>query len=142
MTTVETAERKGHLRATIFYVLALALAAALWVSFDAPETGPRQAIWVALATASAMNLAPLLRWLKPHSPVATLLEDETSREHRRTATAAGFWSALGAMALLLAVTDDHDAVLSGYDAARLIATVAIVAGLVVFATLERRAARD
>lgn len=141
MTVVETAERKGQLRAMIFYLLAAGLVIALWFSFDAPETGPRQAVWVALATASAMNLAPILRWLKPYNPVAALLEDETSREHRRTATTVGFWSAIGAMALLLAVTDDHDAVLSGYDAARLIATVAIAAALVVFATLERRAAR-
>jgi len=141
MTVVETAERKGHLRAMLFYLLAIALVAALVFSFAAPETGPKQAVWVALATASAMNLAPILRWLKPYNPVAALLEDETSREHRRVATTAGFWAAIGAMTLLLAVTDDHDAVLSGYDAARLIATAAIAAGLVVFATLERRAAR-
>ena len=141
MSVVELAERKAQVRAMIFYALAAGLVAALAASFGAQETGPLQSIWIALATASAMNLAPILRWLKPWSPLALLLEDESARDHRRTATTAGFWTAIGIMALLLGFTDDHRLALSGYDGARLVATAALAVGLAAFATLEMRAAR-
>ncbi|MGN6373965.1 MAG: hypothetical protein ACTHMG_00250 [Sphingomonas sp.] len=140
MTIVETVERKGALRATIFYVLAGLLLVALMVSFGARETGPLQAVWVALATAATMHHAPLLQWLKPRNPVARLLEDESVREHRRMATTTGFWAAVGASVLLLALTENA-VVLSAYDAVRVVLTAALVAGLTSFATLEQRAAR-
>lgn len=141
MSIVETVERKGQLRAIIFYGLALGLLAALLFSFGAPSTGPRESIWVALATASAINLSPMLRWLKPNNPIARLLEDETAHEHRRRSMTTGFWAATLAVFVLVLVTDDNLVLVSAYDAARLIGTAAIVAALVSFATLELRAAR-
>jgi len=141
MSTVEIAERKSRLRAIILLILAIALVSVLPMGFGHPATGWREGLWSAIAAASAVNLSPLARYLKPHAPVARLLEDETAREHRRTAIVAAFWMTIAAVFVLGGMTDEGQTGISAYDAVRLIATVAIATGLVAFATLELRAAR-
>lgn len=139
MNVVELAERKGRLRAFIFFLLAGILVGGLLVGFGQPAER-RNAFWIAIVTASAMNLTPMLRWLRPHSKVARLLDDETTREHRRTSTMAGFWAAVIAAMALVGMTGGPTSV-TGYDVARVVATAAIVAALLCFATLELRASR-
>lgn len=141
MNVVEKGERKGQLRAVIFYLLAIALLATLLLGFGAPSTGPREGVWVALATASAMNLSPILRWLKPNNPIARLLEDETARDHRRTSLTAGFWAIMLAVLAMAGIADDNSVAISAYDSVRVLGTAALVAALVSFATLELCAAR-
>ena len=72
--------------------------------------------------------------------IAKLLDDETTREHRRLSGTAGFWAAMLSSLILSFLTAGGGA-LSAFDVARVIATAAMTAALVSFAVLELRAAR-
>jgi len=72
--------------------------------------------------------------------VRALLNDETTREHRRTGFVNGFWAAC-LTAIGVYVVDMFEP-LSGRDAVHIILTVAIAVALLTFARLERRAHRD
>jgi small-conductance mechanosensitive channel len=65
------------------------------------------------------------------------MNDESTREHRRTALVTGFWFTLAA-AVALAIASPYLPI-SASETAQLIVTVALTVALVVFATLERRA---
>lgn len=147
MTTIDVAERKSRWRATAFYFFAAMILATLWFSMG-PASGAIdgdgrdffRGLWFGITAAAAANLLPIARWLKPGSAVARLLDDEGVREHRRMGCTAGFWAAIVAALAVALVT--HDApLLNSFDTARVIATAAVIAALVSFATLELRAAR-
>jgi cation transport ATPase len=72
--------------------------------------------------------------------VRALINDETTREHRRTAYVFGFWAAIACSVLLYAVEMFEP--VSGRDAVHLIITAAVSASLLVFGVLERRSLRD
>ena len=97
-------------------------------------------MWMGLSFAAAANLLPLARWLKPRSAVARLLDDEGVREHRRMSCTAGFWAAV-VSSLAVATAVELAVPLGAFDAVRVVATAAIAAALISFATLELRAAR-
>lgn len=148
MTTIDMAERRSRARALAFYVFAAAIILTLWVSFgpaggaaiDGDHRDVVRGLWFGITAGSAVNLMPIGRWLKPNSAVARLLDDEGTREHRRMSCTAGFWAAM--MASLAVALVVHDAaVLNAFDTARVIASAAIAAALISFATLELRAAR-
>lgn len=140
MGTVELAERKGQARAMVFLVFAAAILLVLGLSFRRAESDFLRGMWVGITAAAAVNLLPLARWLKPNSAVARLLEDETTRDHRRTATTIGFWAAM-ACALVLSFVTPGGSTISAFDVTRLVATFGVSTALICFATLELRASR-
>jgi hypothetical protein len=141
MSVVDLAERKSQLRAIIFYILALAILASLTLGFGPASLDVYKGAWVAMATASAINMALLGKWLKPNNQVARLIDDETANARRRTSTTAGFWAAIATAFALALAADDGTSSISAENVARIIITAALVAALCCFATLELRAAR-
>lgn len=137
---IEMAERKARVRAVIFLFFAALIVTVLVIDMTVLRADFVHGLWVGVTTASAINLLPLGRWLKPGSTVARLLDDESVREHRRSATGAGFWAGLAVAVILSFVTADGGQ-MSPFDVARLIATAAVTTALVRFAALELRAAR-
>lgn len=139
MTVIETAERKSRLRAASFYLFSVLSLFTLWSSMARPESDFLRGLWMGLSFAAAANLLPLARWLKPRNPVARLLDDEGTREHRRMSCTAGFWAAI-ISSLSVATAVELSAPLVAFDAVRVVSTAAIAAALISFATLELRAA--
>ena len=140
MTVIEVAERKGRYRAASFYFFAAMSLITLWWSMARPDSDFLRGLWVGLTFAAAANLLPLVRWLKPSSKVARLLDDDGVREHRRISCTAGFWTAV-VSSLVVAMAVELRAPLGPLDAIRVVATAAIAVALMSFATLELRAAR-
>ena len=140
MTTIELAERKGKARALAHYVFAAIMLLLLLGSFGAQGTDFFRGMWVGVTLVATLNLLPWGRWLRPGSAVARLLDDESAREHRRMSSTAGFVAAMASSLALTFIVPDVAAI-SAFDAARVIATAAMVASLVSFATLELQAAR-
>ncbi len=140
MTVIDVAERKSRYRAASFYFFSAMSLLTLWWSMARPESDFLRGLWVGLTFAAAANLLPLARWLKPRSAVARLLDDDGVREHRRMSCTAGFWTAV-VSSLAVAIAIEFAAPLGPFDAVRVVATAAIAAALMSFATLELRAAR-
>ena len=140
MSVIDVAERKSRSRAASFYFFSTMSLATLWWSMERPKSDFLRGLWVGLTFAAAANLLPLARWLKPRSEVARLLDDDGVREHRRLSCTAGFWTAV-VSSLAVAMAVELEAPLGPFDAVRMVATAAIAAALVSFATLEVRAAR-
>lgn len=139
-TAIELAEMKGKARAWSYYLFAALILLLLLASFGPDGMDYIRGMWVGVTFVSTLNLLPWARWLKPHSAVARFLDDESAREHRRMSGTAGFAAAMASALVLSFVTADAN-VISAFDAARVIATAAMAASLVAFATLELRAAR-
>jgi cation transport ATPase len=72
--------------------------------------------------------------------VRALLNDETTREHRRTAYVFGFWAAIACSVLLYAAQIFEP--VPGREAVHLIITASVAATLLAFGVLERRSLRD
>lgn len=140
MSDIDVAERKGRYRAASFYFFSVMSLLTLWLSMARPQSDFLRGMWMGLTFAAAVNLLPLARWLKPRSKVARLLDDDGVREHRRISCNAGFWAAV-VSSLAVAIAVQATAPLSPFDAVRIVATAAIAAAMVCFATLELRAAR-
>ncbi|WP_375391441.1 hypothetical protein [uncultured Sphingomonas sp.] len=138
MSTIELADRMSRARATVFLFFAAVILLALWFSFGPSGTDFFQGLWFGITLASVLNLLPIKRWLRPGSLVARLMDDEAVREHRRMSCTAGFWAATTAAFAVALIAHDAPPV-SAFDAARVVATAAVVAALVSFATLELRA---
>ena len=139
MTAIGVAERKTRYRAIAFYFFAAGSLLTLWLSMARPENDFFRGLWTGLTFAAAANLLPLARWLKPHSTVARLLDDEGVREHRRLSCTSGFWASV-VSSLAVAIATEAAAPLGAFDAVRIVATASIAAALTSFATLELRAA--
>ena len=139
MTAIDVAERKTRYRAIAFYLFAAGSLLTLWLSMARPESDFFRGLWTGLTFAAAANLLPLTRWLKPHSTVARLLDDEGVREHRRLSCTSGFWASV-VSSLGVAIATEAAAPLGAFDAVRIVATASIAAALTSFATLELRAA--
>lgn len=140
MNLVEKAERKTRDRAIVFYLLALCLLMSAMTSpqhLDGAST--RLIPWFVMVGAAALNLtsAPFRLW--KWNGMAALLNDETTRDHRRSSLAAGFWAMLLASALTISVATFQpvDAIMTG----RVVITAGLMAALIAFATLELRASR-
>lgn len=152
MNAVELAERSSRGRAVMLCLFAAISVAVLGGGLLLPGAWVRAhrdflgGFWVGVSGVAVLYLLPWGRWLRPASNVSRLLDDESTREHRRVSCAAGFWAAI-ATAFSLALVPPSFATgaggtLSAFDAARLIATAAITVTFLTFATLELRAARD
>ncbi|MGY2733983.1 hypothetical protein [Sphingomonas sp. UYP23] len=139
MSLVELAERKAHARVICLYLFAGLTVVMLGLTFSTWRPSFFQGTWLGFTLVSTLYLSPLATRLKS-GPLAQLLEDEVTREHRRASSAIGFWAGLLTAAALLAV-GDVPGLLSASDSARIIFTAAIVVAQVRLATLELQAAR-
>ncbi len=72
--------------------------------------------------------------------VRSLLNDELTREHRRTAIVAGYWVAMVSAVIVYAAPGLRE--LSAREATYLIVTLSVVTPLLAFSYLEYRAHRD
>ena len=139
MTAIERAEHKGRARAISFYVFAAALLTALLAGHSGLGSDFVDGLWLGIAAVAALALMPWSAWLRPGNALARLLNDEGVREHRRMSCTAGFWTALAAALIVAPVA--HDGLVGAYDVARVVATAALCAAMISFATLELRASR-
>ncbi|WP_404372705.1 hypothetical protein AB5I39_06560 [Sphingomonas sp. MMS24-J45] len=139
MDLIDLAERKAHARALGLYVFAGFTVLFLVLSFSGWRPDFFHGMWLGFTLVSTLYLSPLATRLK-RGPLAQLLEDEVTREHRRVSSESGFWAALVAAAGTLMLSEGATALTLG-DGARLIFTAAIVVAQVRLATLELQAAR-
>lgn len=135
---VAQAERVARWRALLYFLMA-----GLLILFEVGglrdvEQRERLTPWLLTAGLMALNLTPFNSWLRARR-INEILNDESTREHRRNAFAAGFWAALAAAAGVSVATTF--APLAGIVAARMIITAALAAALISFGAQELRAAR-
>ncbi len=134
---IAKAERMAGARAILFYLLAVTFAVSAVIGIG-PHHIDRVLVWVALGIVTALNLTPLPQRLRP-GPLAALMNDESTRDHRRRALGIGFWAAVIAALSLFALAGTFG--LGAEDVARLITAAALSSALIAFATLEQRASR-
>ncbi|WP_174293077.1 hypothetical protein [Sphingomonas bacterium] len=139
-SAIEQAERMGRARALACLFIAALILSLLLASFGPTGADFVRGLWMGVTLTATLYIPPISRWLKPGSAVAQLLDDESTREHRRLASTAGLVATVAAALAMAFITADGP-VVSSFDTARVIATAAMVASLVSFATLELRAAR-
>jgi hypothetical protein len=139
MDAIDLAERKSRTMAMALYCLGAVLLLSELIGMAMLRSDFADGFWLGVALACALALMPWRRWVRPRSALSRLLDDESVREHRRMSCAAGFWASLAAA--LLTAPFAHDGVLGAYDVSRVVATAALFAAMVSFATLELRAAR-
>lgn len=144
MNDIERAERKSRQRAIIFYLLTGVLIVNAVIGFlplpaDPDPASPRIVLgfWLVMVMLVVLNLLPTSRWRSGR--IAALLDDESTREHRRDGFTAGFWAAIICAGMLAILTSFHP--LPATDVAKIVITAALAAALTCFATLELRAAR-
>ncbi len=140
MGLVEKAERKSKARAIIGYLQTITLLAsaalAIWGHSDGAE---RLAPWFVMIGLTAFGLTALpFRWSRC-KPVAHLMNDETTRDHRRSSLAAGFWAMFAATTVTIMARSLYP--LDTISAGRIVITAGLMAALVTFSTLELRAGR-
>jgi hypothetical protein len=143
-TNSEIAERLSQKRSRILFVLAaifLSQQASYFSGHDParPVDHIKIGAWLVLSAVLLLMLATGGAWFRS-AEVRALLNDEATREHRRTGFVNGFWAAC-LTAIGVYVVDMFEP-LSGRDAVHIILTVAIAVALLTFARLERRAHRD
>ena len=144
-TNSEIAERLSTKRARMLPVLAvifLAQQATYLSGTNDPVRTVAQvkiAAWLVLSVVLLAMLGTGGAWFRSKA-VRELLNDEATREHRRTGLVAGFWAASIAAVVLYAI--DMFEPMSARQAVHMILTASIATALVVFGSLERRAHRD
>lgn len=106
---------------------------------DSWASGWRAYAWVLNAALLLLLLLPIGGFVWGRR-VRTLVNDDVSREHARTAAAAGFWVAVVIALVLYALPAAQS--LSGREAAYLVVTPTTGVALLAFAWLESRAHRD
>lgn len=136
MGMIEQAERRSRSRALIFYLLAGTLLLSTILAADRQGDPVRLIPWYLMTILIALNLTDLPFRLRS-GRLAMLMNDENTREHRRTSFQAGFWAAIVAGMLSTGVAAIYP--LSGLLTARVVITAALVAALVSFAVQERSA---
>ena len=135
MGEIERAENKARQRATLFYMMALVLVVMTVVNLGRPTDGVRLAVWMVTMALFALNLTPVAPMRS--RALGRLLNDETTRDHRRSSFAAGFWAAI-ASALAIGFAT-RVAAIAPLDVTRVVVAAGLTAALVSFATLELRA---
>ena len=138
---VEEADRLARVRSWLFGMMAIVFVAAGLANLPLSDDPARRISWGVLAVLMLANTTGFGRGgiLHRHA-VRRLLEDETTREHRRTAHVAGFWAAM-ACAMTLWLLGGRIS-LSMPAAMQVIVTAGICAALIAFAAQERLAMRD
>jgi MFS family permease len=135
-SAVEIADRLSRKRAVLIALAAVAFAVAQLLA-TRPQIGELVLwCWSLVLLLLIATGGGLLHQTK----IRALMNDEVSRDHYRTAVAAGFWAAM-VVALVffwLPGVETHTA----RAAIQFIVTIGVTAALLVFAYLELRAHRD
>ena len=143
---IETADRLSRTRARM--VLALAV---IFISQQAAFIAGRIeddartvdhvkiGAWLVLSIVLLLVLATGGAWLRPRN-VRALMEDEITRANRAEAFRLGFLATMIAGILLYVVTLFEP--VAGRDAIHILMSIGLVAALIRFGMLERRAFRD
>ena len=136
-TDAARAEQLSLARTILFYLMAAALVIATLLGLHNHPRGGPLVMWGVMAALMAFNLSPYAPLRGRRGRVGALMNDDSTREHRRSALAAGFWAAAVALAVAAAWLP-----IGASETAQLIVTVALFVALVIFAALERRALGD
>jgi len=142
---VETADRLSRKRAWLAGIATLGFAAVQAVTRPVFVSGSNSAVHPKF-TMWALNAVILLALLATGgcvlrgAGIRSLINDEVSTMHRRTAVAAGFWVAMAASLCMYFAPDVVG--LSARQAAYLVVTCSTVAALLTFSYLEVRSHRD
>ena len=136
-TDAARAEQLSLARTILFYLMAAALMVATLLGLHNHPRGGPLVMWGVMAALMAFNLSPYAPLRGRRGRVGALMNDDSTREHRRSALAAGFWAAAVALAVAAAWLP-----IGASETAQLIVTVALFVALVIFAALERRALGD
>ncbi len=138
---VEEADWLARVRTMLFGLMAVAFVLAGLANPPIADDPIRSVGWGVLAVLMLVNTTGIGRGGILHRPaVRRLLEDETTREHRRTSHVAGFW-AMTACALLIWLLGDR-VTLSIAATMQVIVTAGICAALISFSVQEWMAMRD
>lgn len=134
MNLVEKAEARSRDRAIVSYLTALVLLLVAIARLRMAEDS-----WFAIVGAAALSLTNLPIRLFERKKLLPLLDDETTRDHRRSSYAVGFWVMLATAAMIAGLQRFHalDAAMTG----RVVITAGLIAALIAFATRELRAGR-
>ncbi|MEJ8631104.1 hypothetical protein P0F65_17190 [Sphingomonas sp. I4] len=140
MNLVEKAEKRSQVRAVLFYALATILLLMTILALATPgESMTRLLPWLLVIGLAALNLSSLpFRWSRC-GPVSRLMNDETTKDHRRSSFAAGFWAMILSAAATMVVATFQP--LGAAAMGRITITAGLAAALIAFATLELRASR-
>lgn len=141
---VEVADRNSRKRATGAIVAALAFLAIQVIArpvFAGAEAGGGTRIdWWAVNAVALLAVLATGGGLLNRREVRALVHDDLSRDHLRSATAAGYWVAMGLGLALYLVPAFRG--LGAREAVYVIVTGSIVVSLLAFAVFERRAHGD
>ena len=143
-TIAQQAERLSQKRSRMLFVLAVIFLSQQATYFSgrhdpSPAGHVKIAAWLVLSVVLLLMLATGGAWFRS-AQVRALLNDETTREHRRQGYVSGFWAAC-LTAIVIYALDLFEPV-SGRDTVHIILTIAIAAAMLTFGRLERRAHRD
>ena len=143
-TIAQQAERLSQKRSRMLFVLAVIFLSQQATYFSgrhdpSPAGHVKIAAWLVLSVVLLLMLATGGAWFRS-AQVRALLNDETTREHRRQGYVSGFWAACLTAIVIYAV--DLFEPVSGRDTVHIILTIAIAAAMLTFGRLERRAHRD
>jgi hypothetical protein len=142
---VQQAERLSQKRSRLLFVLPVVFLAQQATYFSgrhdiaSPAGHVKIAAWLALSIVLLLILATGGGWFRS-AEVRALLNDETTREHRREGFVTGFWAACLTAIAIYAV--DLFEPVSGRDTVHIILTAAIATAMLTFGRLERRAHRN
>lgn len=144
MTDADLAERLTRRRARVMFVLAVLFMTQQASYFTNTPMGTgtvaplKIAAWLVMSTLLLVGFATGGGWTR--SPeVRALMNDETTRAHRATATTIGFYNAMATGIVIYGLAMIKP--VFGRDAVHVMMTVGIASALVAFAGLERAALR-
>jgi hypothetical protein len=138
---VEEADWLARVRFWLIGLMALLFVMACFANTPISYDPFRRISWVVLAVVMLANTTGVGRGGFLHRrAVRQLLEDETTREHRRTAHIAGFWAATASALSLWLLGDRLSLDVPG--AMQVVVTAGTCAALLSFAVLEWRATRN
>lgn len=138
MSEIERAEYKAHQRAILFYIIALSLVVLTVSNMGRPTDPRRLALWTVTIALFAINLTPVAP-IWPRG-LRRFINDETTRDHRRSSFAAGFWAAI--VSALVTGMAAQVTPIAAVDVVRVVVAASLTAAFTCFATLELRAQRE
>ncbi|MEO8177080.1 MAG: hypothetical protein ABI626_10540 [Sphingomicrobium sp.] len=145
ISNVEQAERLSRKRARMLPVLAVVYLTQQASFFaDSPAAGRsvdhvKIGAWLILSLVLLLAISTNGFWFRSRE-VRALLDDESTRANRLTATSAGFFAAMLA-AILLYLVDQFEPIATR-ETIHIILSVGLAAALIRFGMLERRAHSD
>ena len=144
MTDADLAERLTRRRARVMFVLAALFITQQGSYFTNTPMGAgavaplKIAAWLVISVVLLVGFATGGGWARS-AKVRALMNDETTRAHRATATTIGFYNAMATGVVIYGLAMVKP--IFGRDAVHVMMTVGIASALIAFAGLERAALR-